>query len=422
MGRLQHKFVMAAYGGALKLAATFGHQQARAWRAMRSPEKRQALQRWAAETDEFVWFHCASLGEFEQTRPVMEACRKSSNRPFLLTFFSPSGYEPVMRKRPDCLGDQDFVAALPLDLPGQLAPFLAAIGSKCKGFATVKYEVWPELLAALKARGIPRAIFAVHLPDDHWLARRGTETYREAWRTFNFIAVQTPDSAARLNDLDIPGAVVLGDPRADRTRAIAAEARSFPALERWASSGQCVVAGSTWPAEEKALIAACPRQLILAPHALDSAHLEALRQQLAALPHLFTSEHGGLSDMVDIPADIQVVVVDEMGHLASLYALAQVALVGGGWGAGIHNTLEPAAHGVPIVTGPRINRFQEAQALQAAGALFTFADPSAAIDQIHFLLTHLSTAHSAGESARAYVAQSAGAADAIAEALLREWA
>jgi len=410
-----HVAAMAGYAAALWLAdRLLGHQRARAWRAMRRQDA--DLARWASgqTASSILWFHCASLGEYEQARPVMAALRAiEPDRPFLLTFFSPSGHTPVARRKPEFWRKgTDHLAALPLDTPRAVRTFLRPLHGKLALFATVKYEVWPVLLEALAAAGTPTAIFAAHIPSAHWLAKWWAAPYRTAWRRFSPLLVQTAESTSRLASLGIEGAEPAGDPRADRVLEIVAQAPTFPGLQAWRSGRFTVVAGSTWPAEEAALLADPPARLVLVPHDLSPAHLAQIKQQLHAhgLKYLFTTETGGALSAA--PAgDVEVVVVDEMGLLAGLYALADVAVVGGGWGVGIHNTLEPAAHGIPVMTGPNIARFQEAQNLRESGALRVAEKPE------NLMREAKAFASDAGEKALAFVASSRGSAERIAKRL-----
>lgn len=409
-----HALALACWEGAISLAAASGSSRARAFRSMRRTD---GLAPWAASRNprSVVWIHCASLGEYEQARPVMAALRIA--RPdlsFLLTFFSPSGYEPVSRRPPEFWRpDTDHLAALPIDRPARVRAFLGPLTDCLVLFATVKYEVWPILLRELERAGVPRAIFAAHIPENHWLLRPYAAAYRAAWRRFDAILVQTPDSIHRLTDAGIPGARALGDPRADRVLEIVAACPKFPALEAWRAGKFCVVAGSSWPPEEEALIADPPERLLIAPHDLGTTHRAALRKLLKArgLDFVFTSDLGGLATATEIP-QVPVVVVDEMGWLAGLYALADVAIVGGGWGVGIHNVLEPAAHGKPIVTGPNIERFQEALELRACGALKTPAVPE------DLAKAWADFSEDAGAKALDWVSSNRGSARAIASALL----
>lgn len=405
-----HVVAMAGYGAGLWLAdRAFGHKRARAWRAMRQAAD---LASWASDqTHSILWFHCASLGEYEQARPVMAALRAlEPDRTFLLTFFSPSGHAPVARRKPEFWREgTDRLAAIPLDTPRAVRQFLQPLSGNIALFATVKYEVWPVLLQALARSGTPTAMLAAHIPPAHWLGKWWAASYRAAWRRFDPLLVQTEASTARLAVLGIHGAVAAGDPRADRVLEIVAQAPTFPGLQAWREGQFTVVAGSTWPAEESGLLSNPPARLLLVPHDLSPEHLTSLKRELVSrnLVHLFTSEAGGAASAVPVDS-VQVVVVDEMGFLAGLYALADVAVVGGGWGVGIHNTLEPAAHGVPIVTGPNLNRFQEAKDLQEAGALRVAQQPSDLMTEIR------SFDDGAGHKARRCVEMSRGAAAAIA--------
>lgn len=371
-----HALGMRIYGWVLTFAdGILGHQQAGAWRQMRSTS---TIAQWAPmqKSRSVIWIHCASLGEYEQARPVMKAIRESApDFVFLLTFFSPSGFGPVSRRKPEFWKeDVDHLDALPLDTPSAVGAFLRPLKDKLALFAVVKYEVWPVLMQSLGE--VPKAIFAAHIPPDHWLLRKHALLYQKAWKRFDLVAVQTLESVHTLRKIGVKHAQPLGDSRADRVLQIVQEAPAFDGLRHWCEPHFTIVAGSTWPVEEEALLETPPERLILVPHDLSSGHLEQIREQcrVHALKAIFTSEHGGPMACIPDP-DVRVVVVDEMGWLAGLYSLANVAVVGGGWGVGIHNTLEPVAHGKPVITGPRIERFQEALQLKQLGALLVAREP-----------------------------------------------
>ena len=368
-----------------------------------------------------VWVHCASLGEYEQGRPVIEAWRaRHPEDAVLLTFFSPSGYGPLAARRPPWFRAGDRIAALPADVPRDVERFLDTWEGRLRWAVFVKYEVWPNLLCALHRRGIRTALVAAHVVPGAWVLRPWGRGVRALWRTFSLVLVQTQNSTDLLAAVGIRSHPA-GDPRADRVLAIVAGTESAPspphdALTALRSGRLCVVAGSTWPAEEDALLASglwgAEALLVLVPHDLAPAHLDALRGRLAG------HRAAWWSDGPASWAEADVVVVDAVGHLAGLYRHADVAVVGGGYGAGVHNLLEPAAHGRPLVTGPRIGRFREAQLLHSAGALTLAPTPAALAPALARLLA-LSAADRAalGAAARALVASEAGAADRIVAAL-----
>ena len=368
-----------------------------------------------------VWVHCASLGEYEQGRPVIEVWRaRHPEDAVLLTFFSPSGYGPLAARRPPWFRAGDRIAALPADVPRDVERFLDTWEGRLRWAVFVKYEVWPNLLCALHRRGIRTALVAAHVVPGAWVLRPWGRGVRALWRMFSLVLVQTQTSTDLLAAVGIRSHPA-GDPRADRVLAIVDGTESAPSLPHDAltalrSGRLCVVAGSTWPAEEDALLASglwgAEALLVLVPHDLAPAHLDALRGRLAGLRAAWWSD--GPASW----AEADVVVVDAVGHLAGLYRHADVAVVGGGYGAGVHNLLEPAAHGRPLVTGPRIGRFREADLLHRAGALTLAPTPAALAPALARLLALPPAERAAlGAAARALVASEAGAADRIVAAL-----
>jgi len=370
-----------------------------------------------------VWVHCASLGEYEQGRPVIEAWRaRHPEDAVLLTFFSPSGYRPLTARRPPWFRAGDRIAALPADVPRDVERFLEEWGERLRWAVFVKYEVWPNVLCALHRRGIRTALVAAHVVPGAWVLRPWGRGVRALWQLFSLVLVQTQTSSELLATVGIRS-LPAGDPRADRVLTIAtaaaATAATDPAqtaLQDLRQGRHCVVAGSTWPAEERALLASglwgTEAMLVLVPHDLAPAHLDALRGQLAGLRAAWWSDGPGAWHGAD------VLVVDAVGHLAGLYRHADVAVVGGGYGAGVHNLLEPAAHGCPLVTGPRIGRFREADLLHRAGALTLAPTPGALAPTVARLLAFPAADRAAlGASAPALVAAEAGAADRIVAAL-----
>lgn len=386
---------------------------------MRRPEDLKEL----AQTTEHLefgaawrWVHCASVGEYEQARPVIDALKAADARvPILLTFFSPSLGESLLKQRPDWCGPMDRVVALPPDRPRDVRRFLAALSDsqgrpRVAWCALVKYEVWPELLSQLSQAQVPAHLFAAHVVEGALPLKWWARTPRAAWKSLASIRVQDEASVERLGQIGLR-AEVLGDPRFDRVLAIADSVPDLAAIRSWIAGRPCVVAGSTWPSEEAALSDWWPGPevaFIVAPHEVHPEHLDAVSRSFTARVHRF-SEPGPIAG--------EVLLVDGIGWLSRLYAVADIAVVGGGFGKGIHNVLEPAAHGVPIVVGPQTHRFREAQALEAAGALQRVETPRELGPALNAWLADAPARRRAAAAARAYAESGRGAARRIAAAL-----
>ena len=340
----------------MRLFAFCGNSKFRALFEMRSKSSTPPIPQ-----SDYAWFHCASLGEYEQALPVIESYIDSHpTTPILLTFFSPSGFNPVIMTPPSWLREGDQICALPFDTPIRVRAFLKGVDYRIKFFATCKYEVWPELMKQLQGASIYTCIFAAHITQDSALLKRSLvgAFLRKSWSKFSSILTQDSCSVESLSLFDIPSKT-LGDPRVDRVMQLAIDAKPPVELVNWKGSSQLVVAGSTWRHEEISLTTlpwSTSHKLLIAPHEIDSAHLSEI---LA----LFNATSQTASLLSEGRYDTPVIIADTMGQLTSYYHLANLAVVGGGFGTGIHNILEPAAHGIRIFTGPNIGRFREAAVL-----------------------------------------------------------
>lgn len=414
-----YRLFTAVAEGALRLGALLGAKPARNYLAMRPPSVPSSLAAATAALPagaRWRWIHCASVGEYEQAVPVIEALKAPDpDLPVLLTVFSPSVWEPLTARRPEWMGPHDALMPLPLDRPGAVRTWLAAVdASRVAWCALVKYEVWPELLHQLHQSGVPVHLFAAHVTEGALPFKKWARVHRRAWQHLASVRVQDADSVARLAEIGV-AATVLGDPRFDRVLAVAAAASDAPeiqALRQWVGRRRCVVAGSSWPAEEAALrrwweASGDDVALILAPHDVSPDHLHALAAQWPEA-HRFSQ---------GIPASGRVLLVDGIGWLSRLYAVADIAVVGGGFGKGIHNVLEPAAHGVPILVGPETARFREAQELAAAGGLVRIQRPDEMAAVLRTWLRADDARSRAAQAARAYAESGRGAATHIAREL-----
>ncbi len=308
---------------------------------------------------QYVWFHAASLGEFEQGRPLMEQLRREHPEyKILLTFFSPSGYE--VRKNYE---GADIICYLPLDTITNARRFLRTIRPVMAFF--IKYEFWYNYLHILKHRGIPvYSVSSIFRPGQIFFRWYGRQ-YAHVLKCFTRFYVQNEVSKQLLGSIGITDVQIVGDTRFDRVLQIKAAAKQLPVVESFVGGKPCFVAGSSWQPDEDIFIPffnAHPEwKLIIAPHVISDDHLQQILSKLKGKTVRYSE---ATEDKV---GDANTLIIDCFGLLSSIYHYADVTYVGGGFGVGIHNTLEAAVWDVPVIFGPNNQRFQEAQGLKACG-------------------------------------------------------
>ena len=311
-----------------------------------------------------VWIHCASLGEFEQGRPVIEAIKKEiPDVKIILTFFSPSGYE-IRKNYPlaDC------ICYLPADTPGNAAKFISLVNPEYVIF--VKYEFWNNYISALYIRKIPiYLISAIFRPDQHFFRWYGS-FFRAMLKKFEKIFVQNQESMGLLSDIGLENVLLSGDTRFDRVVKITESAKIIPQLEQFRGSEKLFLAGSSWKQDEEIIaqyINKFPDRMkwVFAPHEIEKENIERLER-------LFETSVARFSEFSESSADSRVLIIDNIGMLSSAYSYAYIAAIGGGFGKGIHNILEPACWGIPVLFGPRHKKFREAFDLINENGAFTF--------------------------------------------------
>lgn len=354
----------------------------------------------------YVWFHAASLGEFEQGRPVMEQLKK--NKPetkILLTFFSPSGYE--VRKN---YAGADIVSYLPLDTPRAAKKFVKMVNISKAIF--IKYEFWPNYLMALKAANIPfYSISAIFRPSQLFFKGYGI-WYRNLLKSFSHIFVQDRNSLELLSKYGFSNASVVGDTRFDRVADLAKQGNELPVIQEFVQDKPVIVAGSTWPKDEELLVRYLKLhpdvKLILVPHEIHEARLSGIEKLLENNYVCYTQ--ADKADKIAIQS-AGCLIVDTIGLLSSVYRYANVAYIGGGFGVGIHNTLEAAVWNVPVVFGPNYQKFREARELIVAGGAFSIYNYEMLEKELNNLLINNESGNIAGE----YVKNNTGATDKIIE-------
>lgn len=316
-------------------------------------------------TDKTVWIHCASLGEYEQGVPIIKSIKATyPHLKLVITFYSPSGYEV---KKTDPLGE--VVVYLPLDTHQNANRFLDLVRPSLAVF--VKYEFWPNYLLELERRNIPALLVSGVFRKQQLFFKFYGGFMRRALKTIDHFFVQDKNSEALLTQLGLQNVTRSGDTRFDRVSQQIEKDNRLNFVDRFLNSQLCIVCGSTWPEDEAFLIpfinkASSSTQFIIAPHIIDPQKIEALRSQLKTSSLLYSE----LKE--DTPMRAQVLIVDAIGFLSKIYSYADIAYVGGAAGnTGLHNILEPATFGVPIVVGPHIDHFPEAIRLRQLAGLFT---------------------------------------------------
>ena len=312
----------------------------------------ERMRRAIGEADNVVWIHVASLGDFEQGRPLVDYVKTHyPDYKILLTFFSPAGYE-VRKNYPNA----DYVFYIPVDLPGEVRRFLDVVNPKVVIF--VKYEFWLNMLTELRKRNIRTFIASSIFRRNSIFFRPFGGIWRDALKTFETIFVQNEKSKLLLAEIGIENVVVAGDTRFDRVSAIAEQAERVAVVEEFKGEKRLFVAGSTWGADEEVLLPLINEnpdvKFVIAPHEMEEARIERILREVKGGAVRYTQLSKGDFE------DKQVLVLDTIGLLSRVYGSAEWAYVGGGFGAGIHNTLEAAVYGLPVAFGTKYSKFKEA--------------------------------------------------------------
>lgn len=356
---------------------------------------------------QYVWFHAASLGEFEQGRPLMEQLRRDHPEyKILLTFFSPSGYE--VRKN---YQGADIICYLPLDTVTNARRFLRAIRPVMAFF--IKYEFWYNYLHILKHRKIPvYSVSSIFRPGQVFFRWYGRQ-YGRVLKCFTHFFVQNDVSKELLATIGIHNVTVAGDTRFDRVLQIKDDAKQLPIVSGFADKGRKVfIAGSSWEPDEDIYIPYFKEQdwkLVIATHVVSPARVKDLRQRFEQQGKRVALYSESESLTTAELAASNVLIIDCYGLLSSIYHYADVTYVGGGFGVGIHNVLEAAVWGVPVLFGPNNRKFQEAQELKAAGGGFDFDDEAGFQQLMDRLDNEDGFCYRAGQAAAGYVESRAGA-------------
>lgn len=360
-------------------------------------------------TQNYIWVHAASLGEFEQGRPLIERIRKEHPEyKVLLTFFSPSGYE--VRKNYD---GADIICYLPFDTPCNARKFLKLAPVKMAFF--IKYEFWRNYIGALYKRGIPVYSVSSIFRKEQIFFRWYGKGYARCLHHITHFFVQNDTSVSLLRSIGVEQVTLTGDTRFDRVLDIRKQAKELPIVEAFAKGNRVLIAGSSWAPDEDIFIPYFNEQknlkLVIAPHVVNDAHIAEIQSKLKRSSLRYsqaTAENVAKADCL---------IIDCYGLLSSIYRYATVAYIGGGFGVGIHNVPEAAVYGCPVLFGPNNKRFKEAQDLIACEGAFEIKNATEFNRIINKLFTYDELLRSSGVAAGRYISSNAGARDLVYKAV-----
>lgn len=358
----------------------------------------------------YIWFHASSLGEFEQGRPLIEKIKaEHPEYKILLTFFSPSGYE--VRKN---YGGADVVCYLPFDTPYRVKKFLDL--SKPVMAIFIKYEFWDNYLSELKRRNIPVYIVSAIFRKEQLFFKWYGGMYRKVLSYFTHIFVQDDASLELLSKYGVTNVSVFGDTRFDRVQDVYKNTKQVPMVDLFVNNNRSdnqltMVAGSSWQQDEEVYLNYFNEhpelKLIIAPHEIHKDHLMHIESMLKR-PSIRLSE----ATEKDIKGK-SCLIVDSFGLLSSIYRYGDLAYIGGGFGAGIHNVLEAAVYGIPVIFGPKYQKFKEARDLLQVGGAFSITDEKTFESKMEELSTYRDLLEAAGAAAGDFVKSNIGATNRI---------
>ena len=401
---LIYNIAIAFYVLIIRIAALF-NPKARQWVAGRKNIFRNIEQTLHENKHPLIWVHCASLGEFEQGRPVIEAIKEQHpDIHIFLTFFSPSGFE--IRKN---YQGADYIFYLPSDLPFNARRFLNLVRPKL--VVIVKYEFWFNYLRLLRKRHIPTLIIsAIFRPDQHFFRWYGG-WFRKNLRGITHFFVQNEQSANLLHSIGIAQVTISGDTRFDRVATIAENCKPFPLIEQFRGDCKLFLAGSTWPVDEELIKALyLSRQgfkFIIAPHEVHEEHIQSIEKCFDGHTLRYSMATPTTISQTD------VLIIDSIGILSNLYQYAYLAYIGGAFGKGLHNILEAATFGKPVIFGTNYSKFKEAVDLIKRGGVFSIHNAEELISISRQLSTDENVYFQASSQCSNYVASMRGATSLI---------
>ena len=403
-----YSLAIRLYSGLVAVASLFGNKKAQQWWKGRNKQWENLVTE--HKDDEWLWMHVSSLGEFEQGLPVIESLKKNFPKyKILLTFFSPSGYEP---RKNFPLADK--VAYMPSDTLQNAKKLVRNFNIKAAFF--VKYDFWFNYMKVLKKNDIPLYYISALLHPDHYFFKFYSTWFRKQLLNVSHYFVQNDETAKLLKSIGIENATVTGDTRFDRVYDIAKQSKSFPEIEEFIAGRHCIIAGSSWPSDEKFIIPFSKKMpddysLIIAPHDVSESHIKQITSQLDSYV---------LYSQLTLPISQQlkkVLVVDTIGILKQIYKYARFAYVGGGFMSSIHNTQEALVFGCPVVVGPKYTKFVEAVDLVRDGGMFSVENQQEFDDIFEQLMNDDNFYNKASGICQDYIQLSIGATSKIMKSL-----
>ncbi len=411
MQLLAYNLALYLYSYAIRIYALF-NDKARKWVAGRK-DWQQHIANTLKTSEKRIWIHCSSLGEFEQAKPLLEALKQQYPAyKTIVTFFSPSGYEACKAK--DIV---DYIFYLPMDSKRNARQFVELTQPSIVLF--VKYEFWYHYLRQLKRCNIPVFLVSGAFRDGQVFFKWYGGLFRNMLKCFTFFFLQDEISKQLIAIIGFDkNVIVSGDTRFDRVATIARNASAIPAIERFKGDNKILIAGSTWPGDEDVLKECLPLlpanwKLIIAPHEIDEAHIKHIRQLFNNEPVLFSD-----LDAETTGQERQILIINNIGMLSRLFAYGDIAFIGGGFQkGGIHNVLEPAVFGLPVIFGPVYEKFVEAKELATLGYVFPVGNAAECSAILEKLITDAPFRNEKSVALKTFMQQHTGATGKIMDCI-----
>lgn len=387
------------------LASPF-NKKAKQWIAGRK-DLFEILEKRIKKDSKIAWFHCASLGEFEQGRPVIEEFRKRHPAfKILITFFSPSGYE--VRKT---YNGADYIFYLPIDTPSNAKRFVNIVNPEVVFF--VKYEFWFNYIKNISSKKIPFFVISANFRHGQHFFKWYGGWFRKQLNGITKIFVQNKESADLLKKIGITKVTISGDTRFDRVHSITQNIKKFPIIEKFCKNSDVFIAGSSWPPDEELLTKLINSEktnykFIIAPHMVDKPHVASLAEKIKKGHVVLYSEADEENVMY-----ARVMIIDSIGILSHIYQYGKIAYIGGGFGSGIHNILEAATFGMPVIFGPKYHKFREAVDLIKEAGAFSINNEQEFFTIVLKLMNDPALLKEKSEIAKTFVRKNIGATEII---------